>query len=586
MVTTKPHEPSQVRVSPARRVGAGSSPASIAPGVPSGAEPSLCDRLARAPLCVFECVPTAEGSFAWVACNPAAERLVGCDRAQLVGRPIGEAFPCLAREPLREALLQAAAGGPAVDAIEIPFGAPDGERMLVFSAFADSPERLICWMREATELARGERWLRGLLAASSAAGGPSFLKDLAISLRGLLGADVAFVGELARDAPHRMVTLALAMDSGVTENIAFDVEGSACHDVLFAGLHAHRCGLTARYPNDLLAHVTGCEAFVGVPLVDSLEGPLGVLGVLFAHRCDDVAWVESALRTLAPRVAGEIEHARVQATLRESEQRFRAFVQNSADIIVVVDYGGIVSYASPSVERVLGYSDAAVVGRNALDLVHPDDAPSVQARLVDLAQRRTTGRPIEVRLRHADGRWIDLELMGENLLLDPVVRGFLVTARDISDRKAAEEALRVSERRFRSYFDNPLVGAIIWLPDGSCVEANERMCRMLGYSREELVRMRWADVTVEEDRAADADALEQARTGRLTSFTRRKRYRGKDGATIAALVSSRCVYGSDGVLDHIVTIVEDLDERRRFDEALRATEGQYNLPVVSAGEGG
>lgn len=547
-----------------------------------GAPPCAC--MAFSPLGVCECVALPDGGLAIAACNPAAEHILGLPADRLIGRSVSEVFPHLAAGLLGEALRSVALGGRPIGPIDVRFTRHDGERVVQFSAFGVSAGRAACVFTDMTEYARGGAMLRRLLEIGCAPGGPNFLCDTALSLAGLLNAVVVCVAERAPDAPERMTTLALAMDGIAGENIAFDASLSPCGDVLHRALFAHRIGLGARYPQDPLVQISAGQAFVGVPLPDSAGQPVGVLAAIFAEPLDEHAWIESALRTLAPRVGGEIERRRALAALHESEGRFRALVERSTDVTLVIDYGAEIIFENPATSRVLGYPPGGLIGKNALDLVHPEDLSMVQGRLVDLAQRKSTGRPLQVRMRHHDDRWLHLELMGENLLADPTVRGFLVTARDVSDRLAAEEALRVSEKRFRSYFDTPLVGSAIWLPDGRCAEANERMCQMLGYTRDELIGMTWYDLTVDVDRAADAMALAAARAGSTRSFVREKRYRRKDGSVVSAIVSSRCVFGAGDVLVHIVSVVEDLDERRRMEAALQASEARHRQLVELSNE--
>jgi len=98
--------------------------------------------------------------------------------------------------------------------------------------------------------------------------------------------------------------------------------------------------------------------------------------------------------------------------MRISDERFRALVQNSSDMILVMDPEGIISYISPSVERVLGYVPEAMMGTNGFAYVHPGDAARVQRFFAEFLSQPGTSQPIELRLQHRDGSWRHIEGRG------------------------------------------------------------------------------------------------------------------------------------------------------------------------------
>jgi diguanylate cyclase (GGDEF)-like protein/PAS domain S-box-containing protein len=129
--------------------------------------------------------------------------------------------------------------------------------------------------------------------------------------------------------------------------------------------------------------------------------------------------------------------------LRESEERFRALTEQSTDIILIADPSGQIKYASPSVHTVLAVHGDSLVGTNMMDLVHPDDF----ARTMSTGPRSVAYRQnpiVEFRLRHADGRWFDFECVVRNLIQHKNIGGIVYNARDITERKHAQEQLLFS----------------------------------------------------------------------------------------------------------------------------------------------
>ncbi len=137
------------------------------------------------------------------------------------------------------------------------------------------------------------------------------------------------------------------------------------------------------------------------------------------------------------------ERKRAEEALKASEERFRALTENATDLIIVLNPDGTGGYVSASVERILGFNADEIVGRSIADFIHPDDLP---AALEAIAYRvQTPGLAdwsSEFRVRHKDGTYRMMEVIGNNLLENPAVNGIVVNARDVTERKRAEEQLR------------------------------------------------------------------------------------------------------------------------------------------------
>ena len=141
-------------------------------------------------------------------------------------------------------------------------------------------------------------------------------------------------------------------------------------------------------------------------------------------------------------LTAEVEEPKAaERALRASEERFRSLVQNSSDVISIVDADGGVRYHSESVRRVLGYDPAELVDGDPLSLVHPDDRERVGRFVAEAALRPGVTAAETWRVRHRDGTWLHSETVAANLLEDPNVRGLVLNTRDVSDRKELEAQL-------------------------------------------------------------------------------------------------------------------------------------------------
>src|SRR5437762_3577264 len=137
-------------------------------------------------------------------------------------------------------------------------------------------------------------------------------------------------------------------------------------------------------------------------------------------------------------------------------RRFRALVEQSVDVIMLVGPTGELLYASLAASSVLGYAPGENLGRATFELVHPDDLAQVHALFRDLLTRSTEPTRAEFRVRHNEGSWRYLEATGINRLDEPAVEAIVVTCRDVTDRRQAEESLRATQSLLQSVLDNAL----------------------------------------------------------------------------------------------------------------------------------
>jgi PAS domain S-box-containing protein len=128
-----------------------------------------------------------------------------------------------------------------------------------------------------------------------------------------------------------------------------------------------------------------------------------------------------------------------EEALRRSERHFRALIEKGRDIIAVLNEKGTTLYQSPSVERVLGYHPSEMIGKPAIEFVHPDDRGRVREVVMQTLATPEAIGSVEYRLRKRDGSWRDFESTITNALNDGAVDGVLFNSRDVTERKQAEQ---------------------------------------------------------------------------------------------------------------------------------------------------
>ncbi|MEI7812797.1 MAG: PAS domain S-box protein [Ignavibacteria bacterium] len=193
------------------------------------------------------------------------------------------------------------------------------------------------------------------------------------------------------------------------------------------------------------------------------------------------------------------ERRRAEEALRESEEKYRLLVENSHDIIYTLTLDGVLVFVSNAWTISLGHPLTQVIGQSFKQFVHPDDILVCLAGLQKLimSEQRQTG--VEYRVRHNDGTWYRHVSNGIALRdKTGAVIGFEGIAQDITERKQAEEALRLSHQRDKVLIQTMFDG--FWSVDleGNILEVNDSYCEMTGYSKEQLLRMKVADIDYSE----------------------------------------------------------------------------------------
>ncbi len=144
----------------------------------------------------------------------------------------------------------------------------------------------------------------------------------------------------------------------------------------------------------------------------------------------------------------------------------------------------------------------------------------------------------------------------------------LVDERTVELRENSEQLLR-SESHFRAYFERSMVGMAASSPEKGFLEVNEALCAMLGYTREELMRLTWAELTHPDDIADNEILFSRVLTGEINEYTMDKRFIRKDGSFVYVHLAARAVRSADGNLDYMIALIEDISERKMAEERIQ-----------------
>jgi len=259
-------------------------------------------------------------------------------------------------------------------------------------------------------------------------------------------------------------------------------------------------------------------------------------------------------------------------TARRNEREFRDVVNTVPAHVWSSSPEGHVDFVNDRWLQFTGLSSDEAFGWKWEAVLHPDDRTRI---LADWHTALNNGRAIEheARVRRADGEYCwwfirNVPLRDET---GKLVRWY-GTAIDIEDRKRAEQALRKSEERWRSVFENSAIGVALTDLNGRFLATNHVYQTIVGYTEEELCALQFLDVTHEDYREANWALVNELLEGKRRQFQIEKKYLRKDGSSIWVSNNVSLVPGTERVPRFIMALSEDITQRKRAEEKLRQTE--------------
>lgn len=275
-------------------------------------------------------------------------------------------------------------------------------------------------------------------------------------------------------------------------------------------------------------------------------------------------------------IADVTDRVEARTALLESEQRFRALVQNVADAIVVLDDQGRLLYASPSGESLTGNRTEEFVGTDIFSFIHRDDRDVVARTYASIfSDARNPAEPtvpLQFRVVHNDGSVRFVEAVATNLLDDPAVNGVVVNVRDLTDSAVAQSALELTESRFRRMIEN-ISDTITLLDEDASVVRHGNVRPIFGHPLEFWEGRRLFDLVHADDRERIEAAFDDLRTEPGSGMTDEMRVRIADGSWIDFEVDAVNLLHDPDVAAVVITS-RDITERKRAERELNQARDQ------------
>src|SRR5215213_10435277 len=280
-------------------------------------------------------------------------------------------------------------------------------------------------------------------------------------------------------------------------------------------------------------------------------------------------------------------HRQPDEELRKSEARYRTVLDTAFDAIVTITPDGVVRWFNRGAERIFGYRAEEVIGQPVTVIMperYREHCVAGLHRYLQTGQARVVGGTTELVGLRKDSSEFPIEMsLGETH--EDGERLFTGVIRDVTERKRAESALRESEQRFRGSFERAATGMALVGTDGRFLRVNRSLCEILGYTERELLRKTFQEITHPDDLDVDLEHLRRLLAREVRTYQTEKRYLHQDGHVVWVLLSASVVHDEEGEPLYFVSQIQDVTERKKFEEALERLSHQHEKVLEAAGEG-
>ena len=269
---------------------------------------------------------------------------------------------------------------------------------------------------------------------------------------------------------------------------------------------------------------------------------------------------------------------------KRSEERYRIVVETASDAVITADESGLILFANPATKKIFGYDSTELIGRPLTTLVPEFMRKLHEAgfkRYLATGQRHIYWQGTEFTGLRKNGQEFPVEVAFGEIVTESG-HSFTGFIRDVSARKRVEENLRRSEQRWRAVFENSAIGVALTDMTGRFLATNSAYQQMLGFSEEELTKLTFLELTLEDNRKRNWGLVAELIDGKRSQFQIEKRYRRKDGRFIWVSNNVSLVPGTEDSPRFVMALAEDITERKQGEkERERLRQAQAELAHIN-----
>jgi PAS domain S-box-containing protein len=283
------------------------------------------------------------------------------------------------------------------------------------------------------------------------------------------------------------------------------------------------------------------------------------------------------------------DQQKAEDRLLQSEQFYRTLIADSLDLTLLLNVEGNIIFTTPSVTRILGYTEEDVLHTNAFQYIHPEDLSWALHAFSQEVEETPVIKFIVVRVLKKNGEWLWCNLRGHNLLGNPAIGAIAVYIHDDTPRKKATDALRESEKRFRNLVKDLQIGVLLQDAEGKIEMTNSALCRLFDVSEEELLGGKvwelYTDVVHEDGRLflqSERPSFRALQTRQLVKNVVMGVWHHERRERIWIMVSADPILDEGGNVQNVVCSFTDMTERKKLEKKSFAEKVAHQRQLAQA----
>ncbi|GGA46337.1 PAS domain S-box protein [Paenibacillus physcomitrellae] len=311
-----------------------------------------------------------------------------------------------------------------------------------------------------------------------------------------------------------------------------------------------------------------------------------ILTYRFRHKDGRYLWVESTLLGISEAETGQLSeivivsrdiNERIESLeqLEESQRKYRMIAENAREIITFTDPRGLIQSISPAVTLLLGYSEQEVIGTNIFDYWHPDERLAKQSS--ELSGSWSSSTPCS-RLRHKDGHYVHIETAFQPVRNDAgEIVQVLCISRNITERKLAEDELRMTKEKLESFISNHADAVWMMDRDGYVQQINAAFQKLFDWSSAEILCKQLPVIREQDQRQMDELKAKVLSGGSVVGHE--SVWQRKDGTPVEVSTTLFPIRDSRGSIIGLAGTTQDIREKKSAERKLKASKEQFKAYV-------